>query len=296
MTTVELAQRLIGKSKISSLDKADSNELLVLADCINQAIQEYFAIVPEAYRITTLSSTHDAPATITANFTNGSNVVSGDPFLDAQRGDTVAIAGDELKYNEITDNGLLLNDFRGATGSHVATVYDDAIALTDFSIERMVSHPRIIDNNTQLTNGKQYRSTSGSGSSSLGNRSIGNYPNTYHVDYVGASRVTDALVIIRFNPLPTRAFTVNLEVSVRPIAYDWTNILNSPRNLPVDDSVIHRTLRPMALARLAETDLWKASESKAAAITAGQRAERHAASLSDSIDKPDRKVRTRKNF
>lgn len=298
MTTVELANRIIGKSTVASLDGAEMDELLCISDAINEAVQEYFSVVPEVYRTTTMSSTHSVPTALTATFTNGSNVVTGSPFTDGQRGDTISIEGDALDFNEITDNGLLLNDYRGTTGSHSSTIYDDAVALTDFSIERLVSDPKILDTSKLLTNAKQHWRRDGERHLRIGNeREISDYPLYYWLDNVGGSAVTDALSIIRLDPIPKKAFTLNIEILIRPIAYTWENMVNTPLTLPVDDTLIHRTIRPMALGKLAATDLWDGSKGSAAnAMAIGNKAIEGAAGLPSEIEKPNRKIYPRRNF
>ena len=300
MTTTELAQRLVIRSVFDDLSKVDQNGLLVLADVINQANQKYFAAVPECYRQTTGSMLMEAPQSISVTVTNGSSTVSGLPFLTAWRGRTIEIPGDSIQ-NEITGQGTLLNAYRGDSGTKTALVYSDVVAITDFSVEKINSHPVVRDNRTQLVNAGQYRTTSYrfyDAWFSVGlDRPHGDYPQFYSVDHVGASRADDVLFMLRLDPIPESEFTLNYNFTVRPATVTWSSLKDSPTQLPVDDSLLHRTLLPIAYGLLARTQLWgEGPESAAAALADHNEALVSTSQLPDVLAKPDRRVRTRPGF
>ena len=159
MTTVQLAQRLLRFLTIKDLALLPSDDAIGVADAMNAAIQEYYQLVPSAYKGTTLSGTLLPAQAITAAFTNGSNTFSGWSAQiggdGSQKGYTI-VAGTDTRQNTIVGPNEMLDVYAGPSGTFTAQVYGDCLQMENV-IERFTNDPILVDYNRRVVRDERWR-------------------------------------------------------------------------------------------------------------------------------------------
>lgn len=276
MTTAELAQHVARLSRVRDVADCDIGDKHEIALVLSSALGEYYTLAPASYRQTAVSRTLPAPETFSLTVHEEDNTVAGSPFTPEQRGCTILIDGDP-RPNEIVGFAELLNDYAGLSGTVSATVYYDCLAMLDFSIERVTTDVEILDEQgraIQLTlldgnarsprmedayryseQGQEGVSTRLLDVRSIDRRRTHPHPGYYWLEKIGGSRQTnpDGVFQLRLWPMPTQRLTVNFEAEIFPLPVTIAELADSPRDLPVPDSVAQRTLVPLARALMLES-------------------------------------------
>lgn len=300
MTTVEALQQSIANTRVRDLSNVSVDDAQCLITALNFALQEFFDLAPDRYKRTTLTSTLEAPASMSVVIANGATVTTGNPFTAAQRGSTITLSGDSMQ-NEIVATNALLRPYLGSAGTASGTVYGDAVQFTNFRVERVIGHPRVwsLEDDYQTT----LRQVDGEGVNDGPQNTFLTWwhtqhtntgtPNWYKLEYVGGSEQTasDSVMLLRVAPKPTQQMGIEMEVDIRSAAYAITAV-TSPQNIPVDRSYASHLL-PLIKEHLISTPLWTAlpqatRKVEQQAATARQRIEE----LPTSLVRPINRIRT----
>lgn len=266
MTTVELAQHLVGFSRVADLSSATPAQKQAIALVMTRAVGEYFNLAPVCHRRTTLSDYRPAAETVSVTLTSGSVTVTGTPFLARQRG--CGILFPDGMWNEIVGPSTLLHPPSQATGTYSCTVYNDALAFDDFQIDRVVTDPEITTTDGTMfllapwsaTGSRSvYRPTMldllAAGDGVPNRRHDGaSWPSHYWTEYIGGSIAAsgDAAFQFRFWPAPSQAYHVVFDAEILPDTYRASDV-TSPATLPVPASNAERILVPLACGLLARS-------------------------------------------
>jgi hypothetical protein len=266
MTTVELAQHIAAVTTISDVSSAPMVAKQELALIMTRAVAEFYALAPSAYRKTTLSRQLPDPEQVTVEMLNGSAEVVGAPFLPSNRGCSISFP--DGTWNEIVSPSRLLHEWSGPSGEVTATVHPDCLAIDDFLIERICTHPE-----ATLPNGRAFQLrpwSAGSRATQLpatldgegygGNieqrRERGDHATAYWSEFVGGTHQVefDALFQFRFWPIPMKSWLVSFDAEVKPLPYRVGH-LATPSLIPVPDPDAQRILIPIARGHVAKSFL-----------------------------------------
>lgn len=264
--------RLARHTTSRSLSNLDAEDRLIVLDCINAAIYNWFAAVPEHMRQTTVSHVVRNSETITPTMTNLGNSLGGVELDEYHLGAAIDIAGDSV-MNEIvsTDPAQILNPYRGSTGSASATIYFDTIMLTDYYVSRIVNHPRVLDSGRTLVRDENIRFM---GAERKGMESpLGVYganiarnfgePYRYTIDNTGVSLKDEARMMIRLDPIPSGELTIVFDAVIDPVTHGL-DAINGTTDIAVPEQYVIPHLVPLALSELALSPIWGIGDSNAA--------------------------------
>jgi hypothetical protein len=269
MKTTELVRKMIRKLSVNDWGALPLDGRMEIVDCINTGLQKLYTILPSQYRITTISSTLNAPTTLGIDVVKGQNEVllsagpSQVPFTYAQRGSTVVI-GDDPLFNEIVSTTSILDAYQGTSGSVTSTIYGDAVPIWDRDIIRMVSDPILNDGTrlarlndvSQLIIGQQGYLGS-INENRMSQRQIGR-PQYYTIDLVGHSQSdgsTEPVVILRVDPMPSQLYTIRFEAELSPMRITFSH-LQTPVDLPIPDYMVESMLLPICIGELTMSSYW----------------------------------------
>lgn len=266
MTTVELAQHLVGFSVVEDLGRATPAQKQAIALVMTRAVAEYFAFAPVCHRRTTLTDYRPAAETVSVTITSGSVTVTGTPFLARQRG--CGIKFPDGRWNEIVGPSTLMQPPAQASGTYECTVYNDALAFDDFQIDHVLTDPEITTEAGTMFLLQPWRATGSrsvyrptmldllaAGDGVPNRRHDGaSWPSHYWTEYIGGSIAAsgDAAFQFRFWPAPTEAYHVTFDAEILPDTYR-VNDVTAPSTLPVPDSNAQRILVPLACGLLARS-------------------------------------------
>jgi hypothetical protein len=242
-----------------------AEDRLILLDCINTAIFNWYAAAPEHMRMTTVAHTLGAPESGTVTIQAGENTLPGLTLQDYHLGASIRISG-ETNMNEIisvegTPTVLLQHTVSGTVGY---TIYFDTIMITDFYVSRLVSHPRILETGVELYRdedgmrfvGAERRGTflNSRSNSFIVGLNFGE-PFRYIVENTGISTGDEARFMIRVDPIPERSLTVTFDavIDAAPIQIHQ---INTRKKLPVPEQYVLPHILPLAMGELAMTPIW----------------------------------------
>lgn len=266
-----------------------------VAQMVNSAIVEVFALGPDRFRHTTATQAIGSTVAVT-----GLAIANGDTestntgvFSAVYRGQTILLSGDDA-YNEVAGTASVLYPYAGSATCTAGTIYLDAMTFFDFSVDRIVSEvwcqrgsngrrwPLVRDDSSW------WASTAYSGiDPALANpwapefrRRTYQDPITYSVRAVGQSRNTDsdAAFVIRVDPIPTQAQTLIVEVDQSPAMLTIEGILDGAI-LPMPDARANAYFTALLADHFRESSLWASDKDRAEAVRI--RAERARRSLED---------------
>ena len=290
MNTVQLAQTLTRHLNVTDLSALEADKALEFLDAINFGVQTFYSLAPDAYSRTTISHTVHTPDIVEIGVTRGSNEISTNAFLATHRGASIVIDGDD-KVNEITGENLLLHDYSGITGTKSATIYYDAVPITDFLILQIVNTPEIVETGKKI---HEYSTARLNHARDPRYASPSDYPEYYSLEYVGGSldAEIDAVFQLRFVPRPTVVCSVKFDAHILPVAYS-ISALTTPVTVPVPQSLVSRLLIPLIEGRLSDSTLWGDSGDRNVAQARAQSAEQRIGQLPAYFARRKGRVRTR---
>lgn len=251
-------------------------QLQDLLAALNAAVQEMYDLMPANYKRTTATQAIGGASTATGlGFEPLASVsTNSTAFNSDERCQAVVIAGDP-QVNEIVAQDAILFPYAGLATGETGTIYVDTMTFFDFSIERLIAHPRCRRHSTGHT-WELSRDDEGwtsnwahmGGPVDLGlaggiyiapqrKRRIGPHPITYRQRFVGNSRNTDADAVfgISVDPIPTERFTLEAEVLQKPLAWKVEQMLDGAE-MPMPDGSAYLHLVPILADHLRETSLW----------------------------------------
>lgn len=315
MKVKELAERLARFTLNGTLSGMDVRDQIIILDSINSAVYNWFAAAPERYRVTAISHRVRKPLQTNVTMSEGGVFIEGLVAEDYMLGASIMI-GSEVNMNEIISvkDGIagLLNEFRGADGVHEATIYFDTIMLTDYSVSRIVNHPRVLDTGIKLIrdddglhNIGAERRGSGVGMAagqgiyfgSSVTREIGS-PYRYSVENTGMSTSDEARIMLRLDPIPCAEITVQFQGAIDAGTLTLCDIDDGTKIVVPDQYIIPHVL-PMAKAQLAETSIWANENTRQLAMQNGQGAAmipKITHEVFPNTGTPSSRVRTRKGW
>lgn len=270
MTSVEIARRATRHLSIKDPSEMDPGQKMELLDAINSGLNRYFRYADDVYKKTTVTELLLAPVSRTVTIAEDATETTGAPFTLAERGKAIVIPDDE-QFNEIVATNQILRPYKGTTGSGgvTSTIYSDAVAIRDFAVERLASHPRIIETNTRLAAlgsssdsnqyGDPWNRDIGTWYKNTVSRNIGN-PTVYGVSYVGGSReggADDAVMIVHLDPIPSIKMTIEFDIIIKAANLGIT-ALSTPTALPIHESVSPDLFQRLIEAELTSSSMWAA--------------------------------------
>lgn len=252
---------------------------LVLLDCINAAVYNWFAAAPERMRMTTVSHLLRAPEEGSATVTAETNELTGVTLQDYHLGASIEF-DNEPHLNEIvsvTGTPKVLNSFRNS-GTKNYTIYFDSIMITDYLINRIVNHPRILDTGQELYRDDEAMRFQGAERRGAiwgpvswwdvaNTRDFGT-PYRYVFENTGLSLQDEARMMIRVDPIPDSPLTINFDAVVDAPTLE-VDSMNGSVDIAVPDQYVLPHLLPLALSDLALTPIWSGSNADSA-IAKGQ--------------------------
>ena len=272
MTVAQFSQRLARWTSSKTLSQMPMEDRLILVDCINAAVYNWFAAAPERMRMTTISHLLRAPEQGSATVTAETNDLTGVTLQDYHLGASIEF-DNETNFNEIVSvagTPKVLNSFRNS-GLQQYTIYFDTIMITDYLINRIVNHPRILDTGEELyrdDDAMRFKGAERRGSIfDPSARSLGS-PYRYVFENTGLSLQDEARAMIRIDPIPDRALTINFDAVVDAPTLE-VDSMNGSVDIAVPDQYVLPHLLPLALSDLALTPIWSGSNADSA-IAKGQ--------------------------
>lgn len=249
-------QSCLRHTSVSNVARLSGEQGVQALRALNDAVQGWFAIAPPCYRQFSVSHRIRPVRTLTITVTDESPDVDGTPFEAYELYQSIAIANaDMILANQIAGTSSLVHDYRGTTGETTATIYYDAMVLSDYSVARVIGDPILMDTNAALgrwqrdaPNHRFDRSTwYADWSRERWMAQINEYPTSWDIEPYGISRSVagDAKMGVRFYPLPTNESTIKLKLDVRPRVYTLLDLVDDSVTLPLDDELATLTLLPL---------------------------------------------------
>jgi len=297
MTVQELAQRLARHTPSGALAVLDAEDKLMVLDCINTAVYNWFLAAPEHMRQTTISHRVRAKESLSPTMTAGATTMTGVELQDYHLGASIDIGGDSI-MNEIvsTDPVAVLNEYRGTTGAKTATAYFDTVMLTDYHVSRIVSDLRILDSGVILVrddDGMKFIGAERKGSR-RSSPSFGE-PTRYTIDNTGVSLKDEARIMLRIDPIPVTELTVVFDAVIDPPSHNLADI-NGVVPLAVPNQYVTPHVLPLALGELAMSPIWGAGDSGRAIEKSLAIIGKIQSDLPLDRGRPHHRVRTRKGY
>tara|TARA_R110000824_G_scaffold397364_1_gene600201 strand:+ start:24 stop:938 length:915 start_codon:yes stop_codon:yes gene_type:complete len=304
MTVQELGQRLARYTTKGTLSNLATDDRLMLLDCINSAVFNWFIAAPENLRQTTVSHFVRAPETISATATFGSNLLTGVTLQDFHLGASIMLDGDTI-MNEIVNTAVpqVLNQFRGTTGAVNGRISHDTIMLTDHHVSRIVSNPRVLDSGQELVRddeGMMFMGAERKGRERRGvlgasvTRDVGE-PTRYCIDNTGVSLKGEARIMMRLDPVPDKDLTITFDAVIDPPSHDLSDF-NGATALAVPDQYILPHVLPLALGDLAMSPIWANADASAAMSKSNRVIAAIQTALQPNRGAPRNRVRTRPGY
>lgn len=303
MTVKELCQRLARWTSSQTLSQMSVEDQLILLDCINAGIYNWFAAAPEQFRMTTASHLLRAPEHGTVDVVEGDNDLVGLVLQEYHLGATIEISG-ERNMNEIVSvsgTPQVLNQHT-QTGTVGYSIYFDTIMLTDHNVSRITGHPRILDKGQQLYHDEDGMKHVGAerrgaiwGSVNwwdVGNVRTFGIPYRYVYENTGLSLGDEARIMIRVDPIPSEAMTVQFDAAFDAPTYDLSDI-DGTTTIPVPDQYVLPHLLPLALGDLAVSPIWGGSDADTAIRKSTAIIQKMGTDISPRQGTPHNYVRTR---
>ncbi len=285
MKAIALANRLSRDLDEKSLMDLTADVHLAILDAINGGLQRLHALAPYVSKVTTGSMLLNAPVAISLAVAAGSAEVAPSSFNEDQLYCTIRIAGDGID-NQIIGSSSLLHPYGGATGTVAATIYSDAVAVSE-PYDELVNDPMIIETRTKLTN---YQSPS---------RKIKpiERPINYTIEANARNRNSPAPSVIRFSSLPDRMYRMEAQFTLAPARINFSDMLTSTTDIPLRSEQVEIYLLPIARDILASSALWKNKETKAKAASDALKAETDYRKLTPTtLATPRSVIRTQPGF
>lgn len=285
MKAIAFANRLMRDLKPASLTELSADARLEIVDAINAAIQTLDSLAGSKSKITDISIPLEAPSSKTVTATNGSVDVAGADWTDDFLYRTVRVGGDTID-NQIVGPNTLLHPYSGTSGAVTAIAYCDAVALPEQYLE-LVGHPRFLDQDWPVYPADGYWFTT---------KNVCR-PERYWVEENAANQAPPSPAVIRFGSLPDQAYRLTCRALLGPARVKFADLMAPAVNLPFRENQIEVYLLPVCRGLLTSSELWRDSETKAAAITAADAARQDFSLLTPTtMQTPTNRTRTTPGF
>lgn len=266
MTIVEAVSRLARHHARRDYSALTVAELADAVQGLNFAMQQLYQQLPVGYRHKTVSMLVPGPRETNIVAFHGATTLQAVAFDEDEFGRTVVTSGDSIRHR-VGGTAELADAWLGATGTHPVTIYGDAVAGSEYPLERLVSAPVILSANGEERTLAHYPPNEhGCGDIALG--SVGE-PRVYWLQMVGNSQGLEPVMLIRVLPLPDRPYRMRYVASFGPRRIRVADV-ETGAPLPVPENFADALLA-LALVHLASLPGWtvdvaRAREGAAAAL------------------------------
>ncbi|MDR1191264.1 MAG: hypothetical protein LBK60_06325 [Verrucomicrobiales bacterium] len=298
MTSVELAMRLCRWLTVKDLAMLPADGRVDVLNAMNAGLQRFYELAPAPYKLTAFAGVLPAPRRVTVSVTKGSAVFGGYVAVAGDKGCTIQIDGDQLE-NEITASNGLLDVYQGETGARGATIYGDVLRV-DSVIRRFIDDPAL-ENGAILTKEDGYRRWGGfcwPPGMKFGrrrtHRRVG-MPRHYWLESVGQSQGGRPAFLLRVDALPDRDYRLRINGELAPRKLRFGD-LQTPVELPIEDSFVESKLLPLCAAALTDSPLWENNKILSRIDSRAGQAAADIALISPTIDVPRNRVFTPKGW
>jgi hypothetical protein len=288
MKVIAFTKRLMRDLREQDPAMMNADARLELLDAINGTIQLVNSLAPFHSRITTAALELGAPVTVTLEVEQGSNQFNGYLATEADLYCTVRIDGDGVDH-QITGTGDLLFSYAGNSGVVQATIYHDAMTLPQ-NIAEITGKPMLINDGTELTQdaGREMRGY---------RQRVVERPRYWWVESNAMISNPPVPAIFRVNSLPPTFTRIEVEVLASPQRISLEEMLSVDAAIPFREDVIESYLLPIARGALAESELWRKSETRASAMKKADLAlSSYAALASSFLATPEHRLGTPHGF
>jgi hypothetical protein len=263
---IAFAQRLLPKLKAKDLASMDATAKLEMVTAINGGLQKLHTLAPHHSKIAPGSIFIAAPASLTLDLTEGSDDFTGYDVSEDDLYCTIRIDGDPVD-NQIVGSGKLLHPFMGATGSHGAMLYHDAVIFPEPYAE-IISRPRILETRRLL----DYDPTRRCLDPAFSCKSVAT-PRYYWMEPNARNNNSPAPAVFRVDTLPDHAYRLQADMLLAPVRITVNDLLAAETEIPIREEWIESHLLPVVLGLLSTSDLWGNPATAGAALTAAATAE-----------------------
>lgn len=286
MKAIALANRLSRDLDEKSVNDLTADARLEILDAINGAIQLMHGLASNESKTTTGGIVLDEPLSVSLGVTFGSVDTTGDAFSSDQLYRTIRIDGDGID-NQIVGPNRLLHPYAGQSGTVVAIIYCDAVAVVE-PYEELISNPRILETDTELTNwprpwhpmSKPVRR-----------------PMCYQVEANARNQNSQAPSVIRFDSLPDQLYRLEAKFSLAPARIGFPDLLAPGADIPLRAEHVEAYLLPIARGIMTTSSLWKNANTKPSALKASEKAEAdYEARIPRTLVTPNNRTRTKRGF
>lgn len=289
ITTIELCNRIGRRARGGDFTKLSMNEQTDILEAANAALQRLYNALPTYFKEQTQGFVLPAPLAVSVGVTQYSKVVTGLAFTSAQFGQSIVIDGDP-GWNQIIGTDALLNPYMGATGTHGATIYGNAIYSTTYPLDRIIGNPQFANQNLFPVTSFNIGAANASGGAWLWQQQVGT-PNIWWPQVFGNSQGNTPLMVLRFAPAPDQAYAVNVRIGFWPKRLTLTDYDDNSA-LPVPDQFIESALIPMSLEEFTASPAWQSRNDEGAVVARGQAGERFARNQLGQVGSPNNRVGT----
>lgn len=263
MKAIAFANRLARDIDEKSVIDLTADIRLEILDAINGGLQKLHALAPATSKITTGSIALTAPLSMTLGVTAGSSTITGATFTADQLYRTVRITGDDID-NQVVGSTELLHPYNGGTGTVAATLYCDAVAISE-PYEELVDDPRILETGRDLHHHKICSVT--------WHRKQVAEPCFYWPEANARNQNSSAPSVIRFDRLPDRAYRLQAQFSLAPARITFSDLLAPGAEIPLREEHVESYLLPVSRAILTSSRLWRDPATKTSVTNEGEAAE-----------------------
>ena len=281
MKVFALVQRLARDLTQTNPSNLTAEERQTVQDCINAALQTFHDHAPDHSKIVPISLSLLAPKTISIGVTTGLTDFTGYSIGMDDYYCSIRIDGDGVD-NQIVGDGELLHPYAGATGTVSATIYYDAVALSN-DYAAIASNPRYLDTDVELPQGL-WRDRI------LFRNFVTGEPDSWVVE---SNAYSEFKSVFRVNRLPTRLIRLKATAILAPPRVSFTDTITATAVLPIRDEHVEGYLLPHIRGLLAETSLWRDPLTRSRAMDKGDQAQaRYSEMTPKTLATPSNKVGT----
>ncbi len=255
MTVVQLFHRIGRRARGGDFTKLSMTEQTDIADAANNALQQVYNALPPYFKEITEGFVLPAPQAITLAVVQYSNQLSSSVFTDAQIGRSVQLDGDPA-WNQIISNDRLLNPYMGATGTVDGTIYGDAVWSTRYPFDRIIGNPTFANQNSAFLLRREMIHTQIQNNSNWVWYQTAGMPVTWWTQMLGNSQGNEPLLVLRFAPAPTIAYSINVRMSYWPKRLTLADY-DAATTLTVPDQFLETALIPLAVQAFMASPAWQ---------------------------------------
>lgn len=288
MNALAFSNRLLRDLKQNSLAELAADERQEIQDAINGGIQQLDSVAPVHTKKTTGAIYIEPSVTIQLGVMNGSQVVTGGEFVIEQYGRTVRLEGDSID-NKVFGGSELLFPYGGPTGTVTATILSDAVPIP-------VRYTEFIGDMTILETGCKVAPNRHVCDHLHRRREMGT-PRFFWAEPTAMNQNPPAPMVLRFHPIPDRAYRLSFEVMLAPARIEFSDLLSATTEIPLRPEHVEQYLLPIARGLMTTSSQWADPSTISAIRQSAQAAEaRYATMISTTLATPRNRAGTKRGF